>query len=221
MATRPDSAAQLQLRQEVVRPRFLAWLDLVGEPIRATTWPTSLTPAGTGDPELDGHEFMALEPTLVDVGPVKFGESGADTVTFSLSGLILPDEELLNTIGDTANWQGRVARLWQGVADAAWAPQGTIWAYYTGYIVNMKMDVEPEGAKVRVQVENYLASLSPPSLRNYLDQKEFDPEDESAAAAIAVANGGFATGVSTPTSGGSGGGRTTTASYLYERMQSR
>lgn len=185
----PDVTATAALAGEVVRPKFLCWLDIVGDPVRATTWPVSLAMAGTGDPDLDGYTFEAVDPTLVGVSPVKFQEGGSETVTVSLSGLVMPDNALLNIIGDPANWRSREARLWQGVCDADYVQQGAIWAYYTGRMVSATMRGSAASGVIEIAIETYLAALSPASNRNYLDQSYFDPADASAAATMAVANG--------------------------------
>jgi hypothetical protein len=42
---------------------------------------------------------------------------------------------------------------------------------------------------IELSVENYLAYTTQPSNRSYLNQKDYDPADNSAAATIAAANG--------------------------------
>jgi hypothetical protein len=71
MDSRPDSAAQAALAASVRRPVTFAFLDLKGEPIRVTNAPYSFTFAGTGDEDLDGFTFDAVDPRVVSVGPVK------------------------------------------------------------------------------------------------------------------------------------------------------
>jgi hypothetical protein len=97
--SRPDATATTQLGAQVLRPAFLCWLDIVGDPVRATTWPADLTFTGTGDADLDDFTFLALDPTVTNVSPVKHQDGGSETVTASLSGMILPDADLLTLIG--------------------------------------------------------------------------------------------------------------------------
>lgn len=208
MADRPDTTAQAQLGRPVVRPRFLAWLDILGDPVRATTWPHSLAISGTGDPDLDGFTYAALDPTLVSISEVKAQDGGSEQVTASLSGLIGPDNDLLNLLGDPANWRGREARLWVGVCDEDGVPQGAIWAYYTGKMVDLRVRGAAANQTVTVAIETYLADIAPPSNRTYLDQSRFDPDDASAAASITIANGTSAAGAAGGGGSGiSGGGR--------------
>ena len=202
--SRADATAIAALDAEYIKPAFLAYLDIVGDPVRATTWPADLTFAGTGDPDLDGHTFFALAADLIDVGEAKFQEGGAETLTITLSGLILPDNDLLNIMANEANWRGRVARLWQAVYNENDVRQGAYWNYYTGRMVDMPITGSPDQQLIELTIETYLASLSAPSNRTYLDQQEFDPGDTSADAAVAIANG--TNGVGLAGGGGYGAG---------------
>ena len=85
-----DATSLAALGAQVVRPPFLAYFDIVGDPIRATTWETSITVTGSGDPDLDNLPFSAVDPKTVDVGPVVLATGGSDAVTVSLSGLSVP-----------------------------------------------------------------------------------------------------------------------------------
>ena len=185
----PDSTAVAALNATHIKPAFIAYLDIVGDPLRATTWPANLTFAGTGDPDIDGFTFEAIMADVGDISEVKNREGGSDTVTASLSGLILPDNDLLNIIGDRANWYGRVARLWQAIYDENDVQQGAAWHYYTGRMVNLAIRADPESQVILLSIESYLASLSEASGRTYLDQQYFDPDDLSARATVGSANG--------------------------------
>lgn len=206
MASRPDSTAIAALDAEHIKPAFVGFLDILGNPVRATTWPANLTFAGTGDPDLDGHTFEALKPEFIDISEAKFQEGGGETVTAKLSGLILPDNDLLNIINDEANWRNRVARLWQAVYNENDVRQGAFWNYYTGRMVGMPITGDPGFQVIEVTIETYLAAMSGPSFRTYLDQGDFDPDDHSAEAAIAIANGTSGAGLFSGSSGVSNGG---------------
>jgi hypothetical protein len=64
-----------------------------------------------------------------------------------------------------------------------------------------------EGQTLRVTIESYLAVFSEASGRSYMDQSRYDSGDESARAAVAIANGNYtgASGGGGPDSGGGGG----------------
>jgi hypothetical protein len=190
MDSRPDTSAQAALAASIRRPVTFAFLDLKAEPIRVTNAPYSFTFAGTGDEDLDGFTFDAVDPRVVSVGPVKAREGGTDTLTLQLSGLAGVDDELMTQIGDRSNWAGRDCRLWRAMLD----PQdmtriGAIWSYYTGYMSVPKISGDRTGQVINMSVESYLAFFGQASNRTYLDQQSYDPGDQSAALAIAIANG--------------------------------
>ena len=190
MDTRPDSAAQAALAADIRRPVTFAWLDLKDEPIRVTNAPYSFTFTNTGDEDLDGFTFEAVDPRVVSVGPIKAKEGGTDTLTLQLSGLAGVDDELMTQIGDRTNWAGRDCRLWRAMLDPHNLTRiGSLWAYYTGYMSVPKITGDRQGQVINLSVESYLAFFGQASNRTYLDQQSYDPGDTSAALAIAIANG--------------------------------
>lgn len=182
------------------KPIFLAYLDILGDPIRATTLGYAVTLPVLADPDLSGQTFL---PTagVVTVGDVEHGEGGSETLPVELSGLLLPDTDLLNTLGDRLNWQGRRARLWVILRDETRAQQGAIAEFYTGYMSSLRLLPRRDSQVIRLEIEGYRALLNQASNRSYLDQKRYDAADTSAAATIGAANG-----VKTGPRGGAGEG---------------
>lgn len=190
MVDRPDAAASAALAAHVRRPITFCFLDIAGDVVRVTDGPYSFTFAGTGDEDLDGHTFEAVDSRVVSVGPVKAKEGGTDTVTLRLSGLIGIDGDLMNQIGNRANWQGRDARLWKAMLHPDDLTRiGAIWSYYTGYMSVPKIVGDQTSQTISLDVESYIGFLGQASGRTYLDQDQFDPADKSAELAIAIANG--------------------------------
>lgn len=188
----PDATHSAALDAEVIRPVFFVWLDLLGDPVRANTSGANITPSGTGDVDLDDHEFLGISGRFMSISPVRFKPGGSDSVTAELSGIPGVDGATLALLADRANWQGRDARLWRVVRNAANVQQGGYHAYYTGKMVNLTHGGAPsEGLRIAVTIEGYLSAFSEASRRTYLDQARFDPGDESARAAIAIANGNY------------------------------
>ncbi len=190
MATRPDAAAQVALAASVRRPVTFAFLDFANEPMRVTNAPYNFTFSGTGDEDLDGHLFQAVDPRVVTVGPIKVREGGSDTLSLTLSGLAGVDDEIMTEIGNRANFAGRDCRLWRAMLD----PQdltriGSIWSYFTGYMSAPRIMGDRQSQTITLDVETYLAFFGQASNRTYLDQQAYDPGDRSADLAIAVANG--------------------------------
>lgn len=187
--SRPDAAASAAIDAQTIRPVFFCYLDIVGDPLRACTAGKSIAFAQTGDPDLDGFTYDGIDPTVVDIGPVRSKDGGADSVTAKLSGIIVLDAELLNTIGNRANWQGRTARLWRMIRDEDRQQRGAVQHYYTGWMTALDIAGEPGNQTINLTIQSYLAAYSQASNRTYLDQATFDPGDLSARAAIAIANG--------------------------------
>ncbi len=201
--SRPDAAAAAALDGKSINPVFFCYLDIIGDPLRACTAGKTIRPAGTGDPDLDGFDFWGIDPTVVAVSPARFKEGGSETVTAKLSGLISLDNELLNLIGNKANWQGRTARLWRIIRDEQRTQHGGFQHYYTGWMTALTIGGSPQEQTINVSIEGYLAAYTAASNRTYLEQELFDPGDLSGKATIAIANGmsGSPLTASTPTGG--------------------
>jgi hypothetical protein len=201
----PDSTAGAQLSSGSFAPAWLAWLDIVGDPVRATTAPAAITFGSVGDADLNGQTFTPVDPTMVSVSDVKNADGGSDTISFTLSGIVGPDSTLLNILGDPTQWRGRTARLWAAIYNEAGVQQGATWAFYTGRMSSMQIIGDPSEQTVKIDVESYLASMKQASNRTYLDQSSFDPNDNTAALKIGIANGatkGVQAGMTLPTNYG-------------------
>lgn len=206
MSVLPDATHAAALDAEVIRPVWFAWLDFVGDPVRANTSGANITPSGTGDSDLDGLPFLGITADLVSVSPVKMQEGGSETVTAELSGIRGLDATDLALLNNPANWRGRDARLWRIVHNEANAQQGGFHAYYTGKMVALTHSGSADGQTIRVTIESYLAVFASASNRTYLNQEEYDPGDLSARAAIAIANGNYGGAVVSVSGGGGAGG---------------
>ena len=188
--SRPDAAAAAAIDAQFIRPVFFCYLDILGDPLRACTAGRSFAMAGTGDADLDGYTYDGVDPTVVDIGPVRAKDGGTDAVTAKLSGLVSLDSDLLAIIGNPVNWRGRPARLWRMIRDEDGNQQGALQHYYTGWMTSLTILGDPvEGQTINLTVESYLAAYSQASNRTYLQQEDFDPGDFSARATIAIANG--------------------------------
>jgi hypothetical protein len=132
------------------------------------------------------------------VSEVQHDEAGSNQVSVSMSGLIVNNEDFLNTIGDRSNWQGRTARLWWYVVDQNETQIGEVYGYYTGYMNDIVINGSPDAQTITMTIEHYLVTLTNTTNKTYQMQKEYDSGDESAARSIAAANGANKSGISTP-----------------------
>ncbi|MBB5684287.1 hypothetical protein [Sphingobium boeckii] len=211
--SRPDATASAALDADIIRPVFIGFLDIAGDPVRANTSGEDILFTGTGIADLDGFTYDGISANFIDITPVKAAAGGTDSVTARLSGLPVIDADTLNILGDPANYRGRTARLWRIIRNAANVQQGAIQHYYTGYMTALDINAEPGNQMIEITIESYLAAFSQASQRTYLDQTRLDAGDLSPKAMIAIANGNSASpltgntrvpGVYIPTNGGGG-----------------
>lgn len=200
----PDSTAAAALEAEVIKPVFFAWLDIVGDEVRANSSGHDITPTATGDDDLDDNLFVGIGAGFVDISSIKVSDQGTESVTAQLSGIQELDEDTLNTLGDPANWQGRIARLWRVIRNASNVQQGGFQPYYTGYMTSLEVGGDDSGQTITVTIETYLAAFSSAPNRTYLDQGRYDSGDLSPKAAISIANGVSGVVGNTPTVGNGG-----------------
>lgn len=193
---------QTAIEQPILYLRWVCYLDILGDPVRAITGLYPKTFSGTGDPDLDGDTYTPYPSDLISVSDVKHDESGSDQVNVSMSGLIVNNVDLLNIIGNRSNWQGRTARLWWYVVDENETQVGEVYSYYTGYMNDVTINGSPESQTLSLSIENYLVSLSVTASKTYQMQKEYDSGDESASRSIAAANGANKSGINTMSGGG-------------------
>lgn len=182
-----DSTTQAALEAPLLYWRALIYADFDGDTLRATTNIYNKTISGSGDDELDGT-YDAYNNNIIEISPVSHNETGSDTVSVTMSGII-SNSDLLNLIGDRTKWQGRTARLWFYCVDANETQVGSIIPYYTGYMNDITISGTAEAQRIALTIENYIVSLSGAPNRTYMMQKLYDSGDESAAATLSAANG--------------------------------
>jgi hypothetical protein len=183
-----DATTQAALEATVVNWRVLIYADFVGDVLRGTSGLYDKTVSGSGDAELDGT-YDSFNHDLINVSPVKHNENGSDTVSISMSGLVVNNADFLAIIGDKSKWQGRIARLWFYCVNENEGQVGSIIPYYTGYMNEVGISGSAESQTVTLTIENYLASIAGAQNKTYLIQNIFDAGDLSAEPSIAAANG--------------------------------
>jgi len=199
-----DATTQAALEATLVNWRVLIYADFVGDVLRGTSGLYDKTVSGSGDSELDGT-YESFSHNIINVSPVKHNETGSDTASISMSGLIVNDAAFLAIIGDKSKWQGRIARLWFYCVNENEAQVGSIIPYYTGYMNEVSISGDAESQSVTLTIENYLASIAGAQNKTYLIQNIFDAGDLSGEASVSAANG-MAEAGSYPYGGGGGFG---------------
>lgn len=183
-----DATTQAALEATVVNWRVLIYADFVGDVLRGTSGLYDKTISGSGDTELDGT-YDSFDHNLINVSTVKHNESGSDTVSISMSGLVVNNADFLAIIGDKSKWQGRIARLWFYCVNENEGQVGSIIPYYTGYMNEVSISGGAQSQTVTLTIENYLTSIAGAQNKTYLIQNIFDAGDLSAEPSIAAANG--------------------------------
>jgi hypothetical protein len=222
-----DPTTQAALEAPIVPWRVLLYADFDGDVFRGTSGIYDKVVSGSGDSELDGT-YESYDHNLIQVSSVQHNETGSDTVSISLGGLIvnldflqerdgdfvtdregdlirMRSSDFLNMIGDKTRWQGRIARLWHYCVDENENQVGSIVPYYTGYMNEVTISGAPDSQVVTLTIENYLISLTGAQNKTLLMQNIYDPGDLSGEAAISAANGIQGSGLSDASFGWRGG----------------
>jgi hypothetical protein len=185
-----NATVQGVIEGQVVNARWVCYLDVDTDPLRATTGLYDKTFSGTGDADLDGFTFESYPAELISVSEVQHDESGSNQVAVTMSGLIVNNAAFLALIGDRTKWQGRTARLWWYVVDENETQiTSDVYGYYTGYMNDITINGSPDQQSITMTIEHYLTTLTVTSNKTYAMQREFDSGDYSADASVAVANG--------------------------------
>ena len=108
---------------------------------------------------------------------------------------------MLELLDDVSNWRSRDADVWQVIRNVSNIQQGGFRRWCSGKIVALTHAGDPQGLKIKVQIEGYLSVLSEASNKTYLEQELYDPNDLSARAAIGIANGSFSRALVDPPPG--------------------
>ena len=185
-----NGTVQAVIEGQVVNARWVCYLDVDTDPLRATTGLYNKTFTGTGDVDLDGFTFESYPAELISVSEVQHDEAGSNQVAVTMSGLVVNNAAFLALIGDRTKWQGRTARLWWYVVDENETQiTSDVYGYYTGYMNDITINGSPDQQSITMTIEHYLTTLTITTNKTYAMQKEFDSGDFSADASIAVANG--------------------------------
>jgi hypothetical protein len=183
-----DATTQAALEAQIVNWRVMIYADFQGDVLRGTSGLYDKVITGNADTELNGTYDSYLHD-LINVSTVKHNETGSDTVSISMSGLVVNNTDFLNIIGDKTKWQGRTARLWFYCVDQNENQVGSIIPYYTGYMNEVAITGDAESQTVILTIENYLVSIAGAQNKTYLIQNIYDAGDLSGEAAVSAANG--------------------------------
>lgn len=210
------SADQTALAANVIALRWVFFLDIDGDPLRAHTGVGPRTFSSTGDADLDGFTFDDYAHELISVSDIQHSEDGSETLSVSLSGLVVGNADLLAAIGDTTKWRGRKAKVWWYLENDSGGIVGNVYLRYLGYMSSVAIEGDPRQQMVRLSIEGHIASIAGTAGRTYGQQSLYDSGDVSANATLAAANGSNVIG-----GGGAGGGGAGSAREIGSGRYSR
>lgn len=161
------AATLAAIATRTVRPRFFLELDFAGGFVRMHS--------GTGPVSFQGETYLGAG-NLGRIGPL--GESvgvRATGAVFGLSGI--PAASIALALGE--DYQGRPAKLWLALVDAAEAVIGQAVLVFSGLMDTMPVLLPGATATVQVTAESYLARLTTASNRLLTlgDQQADYPDD--------------------------------------------
>lgn len=213
----PDATAAAAIDSANIKPIWLVYLDILGDPVRANSSGAALTIAGSGQPDLDG-DYIGIDPKLVALSSLKSQPGGSDMRWIRLSGIRGIDDATRTLLANPANWQGRLVRRWQIIRDVNNVQQGGVRHIDTGYMMGLSHIGSVASLTIELTYESYLAAFGKASGRTYLAQDSFDELDKSAQAALAIASGNMGSALTSGAggAGGKGGGVGALPKQVYQ-----
>lgn len=169
---------------EKVNPRPPVWfvyLDIEGDPVRAwtATWNMTFGASETGDPLLDGFEFLATGG-LGEIGNIADGLTGGGPVTLRLPAVDPAETAFNEIVANARSWQWRRAVIWRSYIDLEtgqllYPPRRV----RSGRMDNLKAVDAEDDAYISVDVESHAAHAQVALESRYAEQREIDATDIS------------------------------------------
>lgn len=165
----------------VIRPIWLIWMDVEGDPLYAHTGTGTISfeEGETGDPALDGKTFEGLGAFAM-MGDIQESENGSGPMTITLPGVDPDEPGFKQLIAERRRWQYRRAIVWFSYLNEAMTglidyPQRE----KTGRLDGLRITHDQETCAISVNIVGFSADSSPPLASKYADQPEIDPSDIS------------------------------------------
>lgn len=176
-----SAALDAEGEKAVIRPVWLIWLDVQGDPLYAHTGTGEITfgASETGDPALDGHTFKGLG-IFAHMGEIEESENGSGPVAITLPGVDPAQAAFKQIVADGRLWQFRRAVLW--FSYAAEDGSGLIddpEREKTGRMDGLRVEHTGDTCTITLNIDGFASSSGPPLVSTYSDQPEYDPSDIS------------------------------------------
>lgn len=191
------------LAKQGITTFLAARLEFANETIGVWTGGHPIEPQGTADSLLDGLRFEPLEHGVaVAVGDNSFSYNGSGALEVALAIPSAPSTVISASMVIPAEYQGRNATLWRALliqpdplAEATWlfrrVRSGTMDA----------VEVQGDGTShiFKLTIESHASMISAATQQTYLNQKTYDPLDQSQTWAATSANGDPKTSITSVT----------------------
>lgn len=176
-----SAALDAEAENAVIRPVWLLWLDVEGDPLYAHTGygTISFGESETDDDALNGKTFLGLG-TFAAMGAFDESDSGSGPVRLTIPGVDPSLAGFAPLVSEARRWQWRRAVLWFSYV----AEDGSGLIDYperekTGRMDGLLVQMDGETCTITIDLEGYAASSGPPLGSQYADQQEIDPTDIS------------------------------------------
>lgn len=192
-----------------ITPAVLVWFDFQSGPVGVWTGTHPLTATGTGDLLLDNKQFEPIvNGSMVHIGDNSFNYQGSEALTLSLAIPETPTNHMTIASVDPDEYQARTAIMWRAIMVTPPYPgAAAVWAFRrvrAGAMDELSITYNGEEHMFTLTVEAHASMISSATGSTYLDQKRFDPADNSQDFAVSIANN--PNSPSRGSSGGYGGG---------------
>lgn len=196
-----DPALEAELQKRIIRPIWIARLDIKDDPVNVWTGRGQFAPVGTGDADLDGQIFEG-SGDLITIGAIQDTERGSRALTLKLPGVDLTKPILAQVVNDLRIWQFREAWVWFALLDTAHNLVVNPFRIKTGRMDTMTLTNSGTAGTITAIIESHQSFISQPLGTRYSEQRDIDPTDTSQDFVHDLANKQPGIGVRTVSSGG-------------------
>jgi hypothetical protein len=170
------------LSAPAVNATILVFADFADLPIRGAYAPMPIfvpNSIADGDADCFNQTFPTINSEVLQIAPVNQEEGGSSSFAFILNA-DPNNPALLTAIENPSLYLGRRVRVWLAIYNNS----GTVTEIiprYRGYMTEPAQSADSNRYVISMQAENYLALLSGPQSRTYINSTLYDSGDTSGA----------------------------------------
>lgn len=172
------SATAAALEESLIRPAWVIFMDIEGDPVLVWTGLGPITFPGTTDPALVDLTFEGIA-NVGEIGAIVDDRGGSQAVRLALAGVDMEEEALRQVVFNEERWQFRRAYMWIVLLDEDGLPIGEPVRAKTGRMDQMEHTEEDGEGRIEVTVESHQAYASEALNTRWSEQRELDDTDTS------------------------------------------